>query len=58
VSTRLPSAIPQRLRAPQYAVPYRLRQLRDRRDGYNVDLDRLLMLSMAAGNSLHPELSG
>ena len=63
--------IVERLRAPQNAVSYHLRQLRelgllrDRRGGYDardvyysVDLDRLQTLYMAAGNSLHPGLSG
>ncbi len=61
----------ERLRAPQNAVSYHLRQLRelgllrDRRGGYDardvyysVDLDRLRTLYMAAGDSLHPGLSG
>jgi protein-tyrosine-phosphatase len=62
--------IVERLRAPQNAVSYHLRQLRevgllrDRRGGYDardvyysVDLDRLQTLYMAAGHSLHPGLA-
>jgi protein-tyrosine-phosphatase len=59
------------LRAPQNAVSYHLRLLRelgllrDRRGGYDardvyysLDLDRLNSLYMAAGDSLHPGLPG
>ncbi len=62
--------IVERLRAPQNAVSYHLRQLRelgllrDRRGGYDardvyysVDLDRLQTLYMAAGHSPHPGLA-
>ncbi|MDP9379386.1 MAG: metalloregulator ArsR/SmtB family transcription factor [Chloroflexota bacterium] len=60
----------ERLRVPQNAVSYHLRQLRDlgllrdRRGGYDardvyysVDLDRLRTLYLAAGNSLHAGLA-